>query len=208
MRFYSYNASMDYVIPISEAQQREVIEQTEHFIQRGAELFRHEFAVIPVAFDLRGRTAGMYKVTGRVKGWVWGKGGSKGSDKANSRQIRYNPWIFAKYYEENLTVTVPHEVAHYLVDCLYGLNRGGLRGVRPHGVEWKAVMDAFGVDSSVTAKFDLVGIPSRQHQQFKYRCDCKIHQIGIRRHNKVLRGEANYLCRHCGDALKQVMETS
>lgn len=195
---------MDYVIPISETQQREVIAQTEYFIRCGTELFRQDFAVIPVAFDLRGRTAGMYKVTGREKGWAWSKGG----DKPKNRQIRYNPWIFAKYYEENLTVTVPHEVAHYLVDCLYGLNRGGLRGVRPHGAEWKAVMDAFGVDSSVTAKFDLVGIPSRQYQQFDYRCDCKTHQIGIRRHNKVLRGEANYLCRHCGDALKQVVETS
>ena len=64
---------MDYVIPISETQQREVIEQTEHFIRRGTELFRHDFAVIPVAFDLRGRTAGMYKVVGREKGWGWGK---------------------------------------------------------------------------------------------------------------------------------------
>lgn len=195
---------MDYVIPISESQQREVIEQTKHFIQRGSALFRHDFAAIPVAFDLRGRAAGMYKVTGREKGWAWGKGGGK----ARNRQIRYNPWIFAKYYEENLTVTVPHEVAHYLVDCLHGLNRGSLRRLRPHGAEWKAVMDAFGVDSSVTAKFDLVGIPTRQHQQFKYRCDCKTHQIGIRRHNKVLRGEASYLCRHCGDALKPVVETS
>mgnify|MGYP000048538190 CR=1 FL=1 len=205
---------MDYVIPISETQQREVIEQTEHFIRRGTELFRHDFAVIPVAFDLRGRTAGMYKVMGREKGWAWGKGWGKGRHwgkgvgKSKNQQIRYNPWIFAKYYEENLTVTVPHEVAHYLVDCLYGLNRGSLRRVRPHGAEWKAVMDAFGVDSSVTAKFDLAGIPSRQHQQFDYRCDCKTHQIGIRRHNKVLRGEASYLCRHCGDALKQVVETS
>lgn len=195
---------MDYVIPISETQQREVIKQTEHFIRRGTELFRQDFAVIPVAFDLRGRTAGMYKVMGREKGWGWGKGGGK----SKNRQIRYNPWIFAKYYEENLTVTVPHEVAHYLVDCLYGLNRGSLRRIRPHGTEWKAVMDTFGVDSSVTAKFDLAGIPSRQHQQFKYRCDCKTHQIGIRRHNKVLRGEASYLCHYCGDALKQVVETS
>lgn len=183
---------MNCVVPISESQQREVIGQTKHYVQLGEMLFGQHFPVIPVTFDLRGRTAGMYKVTGEKK--------RRGFDWAGepSRQIRYNPWLFAKYYEENLTVTVPHEVAHYLVDSRYGL-----RHVSPHGVEWKAVMDAFGVDSSVTAKFDLAGIPTRQYQQFAYLCDCKTHQLGIRRHNKVLSGQASYLCRHCGVTLQQ-----
>jgi SprT protein len=191
---------MNYVVPICESQRCEVIEQTEYFIQRGAELFDQHFALVPVAFDLRGRVAGMYKVTSESKGWGLVK------RQAQYRQIRYNPWIFSKYYEENLKVTVPHEVAHYLVDCLYGLKRSGLHRVRPHGPEWKAVMDAFGVDSSVTAKFDLLGIPTRQHQQFDYRCNCKVHQLGIRRHNKVLRGRASYFCQYCGVTLAHIEE--
>ncbi|MFT7300489.1 MAG: SprT protein [Porticoccus sp.] len=210
--FYHYNASMDMplvnvaktrtseistipaiITPIGDVQQREVIEQTEHFIRRGAALFNQHFAEVPVVFDLRGCAAGMYKVTGRKKGWGIGKSATQ------YRQIRYNPWVFAKYYQENLTVTVPHEVAHYLVDCLHGLRR-----VRPHGSEWKAVMDAFGVDDSVAARFDLAGIPVRKHQQFDYRCDCKTHQLGIRRHSKILRGQACYICRYCGAALAQV----
>jgi len=171
--------------PIGPDEQQQVVEQTEHFIRLGGELLGREFDNIPVHFDLKGRTAGMYKVAGR--GW------------RIQRQIRYNPWIFAKYYENNLTVTVPHEVAHYLVDCVYGL-----RNVRPHGVEWKAVMSSFGVDSRATSTFDLEGIPTRRQQQVDYRCGCKTHQLGVRRHNKVLRGEANYLCRCCGEVLKLV----
>ncbi|MDX2465292.1 MAG: SprT-like domain-containing protein [Porticoccus sp.] len=202
------NATSTSITPIGDTQQKEVVEQTEHFIQLGTQLFQQNFMIIPVVFDLRGRAAGMYKVTDRMasakkgvrKSGVWARLSTEG--RQVHRQIRYNPWIFAKYYENNLSVTVPHEVAHYLVDCLYGLSR-----VRPHGSEWKAVMDAFGVDSSVTARFDLTGIPTRQHQQFEYRCDCKIHQLGLRRHNKVMRGEANYLCRHCSVALASVGET-
>ncbi len=171
--------------PIGLDDQQQVVEQTEHFIRLGSELLGRKFDNIPVHFDLKGRTAGMYKVVGR--------------GRKVQRQIRYNPWIFAKYYENNLTVTVPHEVAHYLVDCVHGL-----RKVRPHGNEWKAVMNAFGVDSRATSTFDLEGIPTRRQQQVDYRCGCKEHQLGIRRHNKVSRGEANYLCRYCGEVLRFV----
>ena len=34
-----------------------------------------------------------------------------------------------------LSDTVIHEVAHYIVDCLYGFQR-----VKPHGPEWKSIM--------------------------------------------------------------------
>ena len=173
------------VTPIGEVQQQQVIEQTELYIRRGEKLLSRCFDRIPVHFDLKGRSAGMYKAIGRGR-------------KAQ-RQIRYNPWIFAKYYEENLNVTVPHEVAHYLVDCIYGLSK-----VRPHGVEWKELMDSFGVSNQVTTTFDLEGIPIRRQQQFDYRCGCKDHKLGIRRHNKILRGEADYRCRYCSEILAYI----
>jgi SprT protein len=178
------------VTPIGDVERREVMEQTAHFIRLGGELLGRHFDMIPVHFDLKGRTAGMYKVLGR--------------GRRAQRQIRYNPWIFAKYYENNLNVTVPHEVAHYLVDCTYNSKWKGSRRVRPHGVEWKSMMDAFGVDSRVTSTFDLEGIPQRQIQQFLYRCGCKDHHLSIRRHNKVYRQEATYLCRGCGEVLQSV----
>ena len=178
------------VTPIGEFQQKQVVDQTIHFIQLGGELLGYDFDNIPVHFDLKGRTAGMYKVKGR--------------GRRAQRQIRYNPWLFSKYYENNLTVTVPHEVAHYLVDCVHNSRWKGRR-VRPHGTEWKAVMDAFGVDNSTTSKFDLEGIPTRGQQQLDYHCSCKVHQLSIRRHNKVCRGEASYLCRYCGEVLTQVL---
>lgn len=169
---------MDYVAPIGISLQQQVLDQTARFIELGGELLGQRFEPVPVAFDLRGRTAGMYRVRGK------------------QRLIRYNPWIFAKYFDDSLNVTVPHEVAHYLVDCVHGIRR-----VKPHGAEWRGIMDAFGVDSRATARFDLAGIPQRRQRQFAYRCACQRHQLGSRRHTKVQRGEARYRCRQCGEHL-------
>ena len=90
------------VEPIGKVQQREVTAATKHYRQQAQDIYKRRFTPVPVLFDLAGRTAGMFKLVGR-RGW-----------------IRYNPWIFAKYFEENLRDTVPHEVAHFIVYELYG----------------------------------------------------------------------------------------
>ena len=172
--------------PIAAEQQRQVVAATKKYIALAGQLYDQCFEAIPVLFDLRGRAAGMYVVSGR--------------GRKLERKIRYNPWLFAKYFEDNLRDTVPHEVAHYVVEQLYG--RGTRRNrVLPHGAEWRSVMAAFGADNSVTTNFDLTGIPQRQQRTVSYRCDCREHQLGIRRHNKVVRSNARYLCRYCGSAL-------
>lgn len=178
------------ILPVDHHQQAEVVAETQRYIALAGRLFGRTFAEIDVSFDLKGRAAGMYVVSRR--GW------------RVSRKIRYNPWLFAKYYRENMAETVPHEVAHYVVDCLYGgeVRRDLGRAVCPHGVEWQAVMAAFGVEPRVRASFDLTGIPVRKQATVAYRCDCRQHQLGIRRHNKVLRGTAQYLCRACGNRLQ------
>lgn len=164
--------------PIGQAHRREVIAATGHYVQRAGAIYSRRFREVPVLFDLSGRTAGMFKLVGR-RGW-----------------IRYNPWIFAKYYAENLSDTVPHEVAHYIVHELYGT-----RGVKPHGRQWRSVMEHFGADQGVTFNLDLEGIPQRQQRTHPYRCGCRVHDVSSTRHNRVLRGVGCYHCRLCGDPL-------
>jgi SprT protein len=164
--------------PISQIQQENVIEETTRFIMSAAAHFNTSFKTIPVLFDLRGRAAGMYRI------------------KANQKVIRYNPFIFAKYYDDNFNETIPHEVAHYVTDELYGLRR-----IRPHGNEWKAVMQFFGVAANRTANYDLSGIPQRQHKTFLYHCTCQNYELTSRRHNKIRQGTGHYLCRSCGSKL-------
>ena len=163
--------------PIDPAQQQQVLDRTEYFILEAEQIFSRKFARLPVLFDLRGSTVGMYKVLGK------------------RRWIRYNPWIFAKYFELNLGDTVPHEVAHYVIDELYG------KRAKPHGSEWQALMASFEADPGVTFRLDLSGIPRRQQRTHPYVCLCRTHEVSSTRHNRVMRGRGSYLCRNCDGEL-------
>lgn len=164
--------------PISTDLQQQVISETNHFLKSAEDYYARSFNEIPVLFDLKGRAAGMYRV------------------RAGQRVIRYNPYVFAKYFDDNFSETIPHEVAHYVTDVLYGL-----KSIRPHGNEWKSVMNVFGVAANRTANYDLSGLPVRQYQKFIYHCGCQSFELTTRRHNKILRGTGQYLCRDCGGKL-------
>ena len=141
---------------------------------RANELLDTKFETIPVRFDLTGRAAGMYKV---VRG---------------QRIIRYNAYLFAKYFDENLSTTVPHEVAHYLTDAVYGY-----ANVKPHGNEWRTVMRMLGADSSIHCDFDLDGIPVRRYRRTRYTCRCRFFELTSIRHNRIQHQGARYYCQLC-----------
>jgi len=173
----------DFIAPISEKQKAEVQELTLKYIASAGQIYKKSFELIPITFDLRGKCAGMYRRTGREK------------------RFRYNPWLFAKYYSHSLGQTIPHEVAHYITDCLWPF-----RKVKPHGQEWQSVMQAFGVAPEVTADFDLTGVPVKQYQRIAYDCGCKTHQLSLIRHRRVLSGKAQYRCKDCHQLLKAALD--
>ena len=165
------------IVPIQSEQQERVISATEAYIFQASAALEFLFEPIPVVFDLKGKAAGMYKV------------------KQAQRVIRYNPYIFAKYFTENLKTTVPHEVAHYVVDIIYGL-----RNTLPHGKEWHNVMAMFNADSSVTCSFEMDGIPTKQYKRYSYFCSCRTYELTKIRHNRALKGVC-YNCRNCKQIL-------
>lgn len=155
----------------------EVVAATGSWLHRARSLYGHPLPEIPVHFDLFGRSAGMYRVRGK------------------QREIRYNPVIFAGWYAENMADTVPHEVAHYVVDVLHG------RRARPHGAEWRGVMTSFGLVAKRTGDFDLSGLSLRTERRFTYACPCTRHELSATRHNRVSRGQRRYRCLACGGEL-------
>ncbi|MGR9108764.1 MAG: SprT family zinc-dependent metalloprotease [Gammaproteobacteria bacterium] len=165
---------MNAIETLSLRQQNLVVARTVEFIRRAEGIFARKFETIPVYFDLKGRSAGMYRI------------------QKNRGQIRYNPFIFARYFDDNLATTVPHEVAHYICDAVYGL-----RNIRPHGREWKGLMARFGADASRTCDYDLSGFPLRTTRRHSYACACSKHLLTSIRHNRVQRGQARYVCRKC-----------
>ncbi|CAA0101439.1 Protein SprT [Halioglobus japonicus] len=164
--------------PICGAKQLQVAQRTEDYIIRAEQIFSRRFDRVPVLFDLKGRSAGMFKVIGK------------------RRLIRYNPWIFAKYYEENLRDTVPHEVAHYIVHEVYPR-----RSTKPHGQAWKNLMAEFGADPDVTFDRDLDGVPQRSQRTHRYYCGCQLHEVSTTRHNRVQRRRMRYHCCSCDGLL-------
>ena len=173
--------------PLDGSRQQRVIERSRYYIELAEQLFSIRSKPVDILFDLRGRSVGMYRVyssTRRILG-------------RRKREIRYNPFIFAKYFEDNYDTTVPHEVAHYISDLIYGL-----KNIRPHGEEWKAIMHAFGADSKVTADYDLEGIPRRQQTYHPYLCACRQHQLSTTRHNRIRKRRGRYYCQFCQQILK------
>ena len=162
------------VEPINTLQKQVVIEQTSQYIVRAKDIFGQQFSPIDVLFDLKGKSAGMFRI------------------KLGVREIRYNPYIFAKYFDDNLANTVPHEVAHYICDAAYGS-----RNIRAHGVEWKNLMQAFGVVPQVTGNYDLTGIPIRKYRKFEYHCGCRSYALTSRRHNAITLKRKKYFCKFC-----------
>ena len=180
------NQPTSIIPPLSTEQQQRVIEQTHVYIEQAIDLFNIKNKTVEISFNLKGRSAGMYRVS-RSSTWCFAQ---------IKREIRYNSFIFSKYFDDNFNTTIPHEVAHYISDIIYGL-----KNIKPHGKEWKAIMQAFGADAAVTANYDLSGIPLRKQSLYTYQCSCREHQLSSIRHNKINKRRYQYYCNFCKQAL-------
>ncbi|TKB53034.1 SprT family zinc-dependent metalloprotease [Ferrimonas aestuarii] len=125
------------------------------------------------------------------------RGQSAGAAHLQQNKLRFNPVLLEQNLEAFINEVVPHEVAHLLTWQLYGR-------VRPHGREWQGIMwQIFQVEPKTKHQFDVSSV---QQRQFAYRCGCQSHNLSIRRHNKVRRGQVQYQCRRCGDTLMAVAD--
>jgi len=83
-----------------------------------------------------------------------------------------NPDFFKNHYDDQMNVTVPHEVAHYVTHHIFS-NR-----VQTHGREWASVMRAIGLPPDRCHTFSLEGVKTRQvSKPYKYTCNCS---VGVR----------------------------
>ncbi len=120
------------------------------------------------------------------------RGKAAGTAHLHRWEIRLNPVLLVDNLELFLHEVIAHELAHLLVFARHG------RGA-PHGKPWQVMMrQVFGLEPRVTHRLDISKL---QGPLFAYRCACQEHHLSVRRHNRVLRGQSRYLCRHCGTPL-------
>lgn len=174
---------MQYSLALDDAdiQQRRACELTRHWIEQARAIAGVGPRCLPVPdvfFDLRGRAAGQTVFARRTR----------------RCHIRLNARLLAEHPRQMLEETVPHEVAHVVVFRIYG------RSVRPHGPEWRALMQAFGVEA--TACHTLPAEPSRRLKRYRYVCACdEPAWLTSIRHKRAQAG-TRYMCRLCGTTLE------
>ncbi len=185
---------MEIITPIDLVEQSRARDQVRHYIELASSLYGQQFPEINVEFNLRGKAAGMYRCYQPPK-----QRGLVLANNSINREIRFNPWLFAKYPEDSYDNTIPHEVAHYLSDCLYGLNR-----IKPHGHEWKGIMRDLGAEPKVHGSYTLEGIPVRKVKRYDYACACREVKLTSYRHIKLQKGIQQYRCRDCHQMLMPI----
>jgi len=147
-------------------------------IREAAHTFYLQLAALPapqIRLDLRGRAAGQWRF------------------RAGVEMLRFNPDAFVQDWHAHFPATVAHEVAHSVV-----YRRFGLRSVRPHGPQWRAVMAELGFPPVVTHRTPLTG---RRSRVYVYQCKCQSHRLGPRRHHLIKQRGYRYDCTQCGGKL-------
>ncbi len=159
-------------------------QQAEAAIRQAEKRARNFYAIdLPVAaidFSLRGRCAGQASV-----------------DRNGETCLRINLLLLAENLDDFLNTTIPHEVAHLVVNWQARKNR---QRPRPHGKEWQAVMlQCYGLEAHRCHSYQTT--PARVvPRAFLYTCHCREHRLTSIMHNRISRSD-QARCRNCKSPL-------
>ena len=152
---------------------------------------------VDIAQNKYGMTLNMptiqFKVRGKVAGKAW----------PLAYKLDFNMVLLQENFEDMISQTVPHEVAHLIAKKLYLLDR-----IKPHGIEWKRVMIAFGKNPSRCHSYDTTRARQasrRPSSTFQYECTgCKRQfAVGATRNRRWHDG-TGYMTKCCRKAIQPV----
>ena len=137
-------------------------------------IWGRNFDLPAISYDLLGRCAGRAHIS--------------------EKRIRLNPVLLLENQVDFIERTVPHEVAHLVTYTIYPESRL----IKPHGREWKAIMQALGYKPIRCHSYDTTNAQVRRERRFTYACACRAIQETARTHFKIQRGGYWPLkCRNC-----------
>ena len=155
--------------------QQQTLNKVEQCYQIAEQQLKRHFKRPEISFKLRGKSAGMAHL--------------------QLNKLRFNAHMLGENQHAFIDEVVPHEVCHLLCHQLFGR-------VKPHGKEWQALMlNLYQLTPKTTHNFAVMRKPQAE---FDYQCQCGVIKLSIRRHNKVIRNQAQYRCKACLSTLKYV----
>nr|WP_267904243.1 SprT family zinc-dependent metalloprotease [Vibrio sp. S11_S32] len=152
---------------------QQINQTVQHCMHKAEQVLDEKFDPPSVHYNVRGKVAGK----AYLQSW----------------EIRLNPTLLLENQSAFLHQVIPHEIAHLLTYHQFGR-------VRPHGKEWQAIMlKVFQLNPDTRHQFDVSSVQGRT---FSYQCQCRQYDLSIRRHNKVMRNQAQYHCLECKQQLQ------
>lgn len=178
---------------LSKSLQKQLDDKVEYYLQIADGLEGFERPNLTVRTHLRGTTGGEFVFRlNRVGGLI--------ISYEKDVQLRFHSMFLKENTEHYLKNTVGHEIAH-LVAFMIHTYRG--HRVKPHGIEWRAVMAAFGLKPETAHVYSTKNLTTRKAARVAYGCGCSPteHHITAAKHNKVQSGMTSLSCRVCKQPL-------
>lgn len=192
MKLYSFSTMTRYEIQkllhVDQHQKNKVDTAVQDCIFMAEELFGKGVVIPEVRYDLVGKAAGQ-AVYDRSR---WGN---------PIHLIRVNPVFLNENEEYIINQTVPHEMAHVVVNQFYK-DRG--ISVRGHGEEWKRVMRHFGLPPNRCHSLDVSTIRAlRGGVEYHFECGCvgQVYKLTKNKYTRWANG-CSYRCLKCGNQIR------
>jgi len=160
-----------------------IIDLVEDTLKKADNIYSRKFDRVPVKFNLKGATAGQYCFI-------------RGSNNSDDSYFRFNLDIANENGKDAYVSTVIHEVAHHIARVM-----AGGKYIKPHGREWKSIMNNLGL-APVRCHSYTVPKKTRRLKYFDYVCDCQTHSVSSIIHNRMLKGQERF-CKKCKSNLRR-----
>jgi SprT protein len=163
----------------------ELRQQTEIAVRKAENRARNFYSLkLPEAaidFTLRGRCAGQARI-----------------DRNGRTCLRINLQLLSENRDDFLLQTIPHEVAHLVVNWQVRKQR---QRPRPHGPEWQTVMqDCFGLAPTRCHSYQTS--PARVvSRPFVYLCTCREHHLTGLMHKRITHSYQAH-CKACNSPIQ------
>lgn len=109
-----------------------------------------------------------------------------------TKLIELNTVLFLENTEEFFNRTIPHEVAHLVVNELYPSAK------QHHGPEFRLVMSTYSADSKTRHSYNTDSV-RKPKKLFVYTCSCtgNLFKFSTRMHNTIVKKQQIRGCRTC-----------